>query len=240
MHPYHRELLRQFKVHGGKAVHDAFLANYLGNPHPRFPLSSPAMRKIARDWMAAHKGLAADDLAAVIGSLVQGKTMTEKLMSGLLLDVSYKSQREIDPSHFDRWLNHLIGWAEVDTLCTGRFPESEIPRQWTPWKKWLDKFSRSANIQKRRASLVLLCSPLRKHPDLRLLKQALRTTDRLGHEKDVLITKAVSWALRSAAVHHPAAVKKYVTLKATRLPRIAVRETLTKIATGTKTKRKRA
>lgn len=240
MHPYHRELLKEIKTRAGKAVHDAFLSNYLGNPHPRFPLSSPDMRKIARQWMAMHKDLTADELAAAIGSLVQGKSMTEKFMAGLLLDVSRKTQREIDPSRFDRWLNHLTGWAEVDTLCTGRFPESEVPRQWTSWKKWLDKFSRSANIQKRRASLVLLCSPLRKHPDPRLLKQALRTTDRLGHEKDVLITKAVSWALRSAAIHHPAEVKKYVTLKQSHLPRIAVRETLTKIATGTKTKRKRA
>lgn len=238
MHPYHRELLLEIRKKGGKPVRDPFLENYLGNPHPIYKVNSPTLRKIARTWVSAHRDVPADELAKVISSLVLGKTCTEKMMAGILLDSSRKEQRTFDPRLFDHWLNHLIGWVEVDTLCTGRYPETEVPKQWTAWKKVLNKFSRSENIQKRRASLVLLCSPLRRNPDPRLLDQAFKTIDRLGREKEVLITKAISWVLRSASVYFPGEVKKYVTLNESRLPKIAVRETLTKLKTGTKTKRK--
>jgi 3-methyladenine DNA glycosylase AlkD len=239
MHPYHRELLTEIKKKGGKPVRDAFLQNYLGNPHPLYKLNSATMRKIAREWMARHRDISPDEFTQVIRSLVLAKTCTEKLMAGLLLDSSRDPQRAFDPALFDRWLTHLVGWVEVDTLCTGRYPEKEVPRQWTAFKKLLNRLSRDPHIQKRRASLVLLCSPLRKNADRRLLDQALKNVDRLGVEKKVLITKAVSWVLRSAAVHFPREVKKFVTLNESKLPRIAVRETLTKIDTGTKNKPKR-
>jgi len=238
MHPHHRELLKEIKKTAGKPVRDPFLQNYLGNPHPLFVIKSAALRKILRTWLAAHRELSPEQLAAVVDSLVQGKTSTEKCAGGLLLDCARKSMRGFDPKLFDRWLNSMMGWVEVDTLCTGRYPEAEIPREWLRWKPVLNRLARSKNIQKRRASVVLLCSPLRHTADPRLLKQALQTVDRLAEEREVLITKAVSWVLRSAAVHHPQEVKKYVTLNKPILPGIAVRETLTKISTGKKTKRK--
>lgn len=238
MTTHHQELVRAIQKVAGKPVRDPFLENYLGHPHPVYRIDSASLRKIARAWMTANRDMKGDDFALVIKRLVTAKTFTEKVLAGLLIDVSRPLQRTFDPAWFDRWLNHLIGWCEVDTLCTGRYPEKEVPAQWTAWKKLLDKFSRDKNIQKRRASLVLLCSPLRRNPDERLLQQALRNVDRLRHEKEVLTTKAISWVLRSASVHYPKEVKKYVTLNEANLPRIAVRETLTKIATGTKTKRK--
>lgn len=238
MHAYHRELLEEIKKKGGKAVHDPFLNHYLGTPHPLYRIKSSEMRKLARDWISRHRELDAETFALVIRSLVLGKSCNEKLMAGLLLDMARDSHRTFDPVWLDRWLNHLVGWVEVDTMCTGRFPRKEVPRRWTTWKKLLNRLSRSKKIEKRRASLVLLCSPLRDKKDPRLLQQAFRTVDRLRSEKEVLITKAVSWVLRSATAHFPGKVKKFVTLNEAKLPRIAVRETLTKIATGTKTKRK--
>lgn len=236
MHAEHRVLLKQIVDHAGKPKPNPFLDNYLGNKHPKYPINSPTLRGIARDWIRKNKDLPAQDLAQVIRSLVCGKSCTEKMLAGLLLDSARKEQRRIEPAWFDRYLNHLVGWVEVDTLCTGRYAEQEIPLQWAAWKKQLNAFAKSDNIQKRRASLVLLCSPLRKVKDKRLLDQALKTVSKLGHEKDVLITKAVSWVLRSGATHFHSEVKKYVTLNANRLPKIAVRETLTLLTTGRKTK----
>lgn len=238
MHPHHRELLKEIKKKAGTPVRDAFLQHYLGNPHPMYRIRSADLRKILRTWLAAHRNLTPVQLAAVVDSLVKGKTSTEKCAGGLLLDCSRKSMHGFDPRLVDRWLNQMIGWVEVDTLCTGRYPEAELPREWPRWRPVLNRLARNKNIQKRRASLVLLCSPLRHDPDPRLLRQALETVDRLAGEREVLITKAVSWVLRSAAVHHPTEVKNYITLNRAKLPTIAVRETLTKISTGKKTKRK--
>ncbi len=238
MHPHHRELLEEIKRKAGRPVHDPFLQNYLGNPHPMYRIKAPDLRKILRPWLAANRDLSPAQLAAVTESLIRGKTSTEKCAGGLLLDCARKSMRGFHPRAFDRWLNHLVGWGEVDALCTGRYPEAEIPRQWTQWKPLLNRFARSNNIQKRRASLVLLCSPLRYQADPRLLTQAFQTVDQLATEREVLITKAVSWVLRSASVHHPKEVRSYIAQNKDKLPTIAVRETMTKLATGKKTKRK--
>jgi 3-methyladenine DNA glycosylase AlkD len=238
MHAHHLELLKEIKKKAGKPVRDPFLQNYLGNNHPIYRIKSADMRKIARLWVANHRDMPGEKLAEVVRSLVLGKSCTEKQMGGLLLDTSRSTQRNFDPKWFERWLNHLVGWVEVDTLCTGRYPETEVPRQWAKFKPILNRLSRSENINKRRASLVLLCSPLRHNPDPRLLKQALQTVSRLASEQEVLITKAVSWVLRSASAHHPTEVRNYITLNKAKLPSIAVRETLTKITTGKKTKRK--
>jgi 3-methyladenine DNA glycosylase AlkD len=159
-------------------------------------------------------------------------------MAGVLLDYASTPQRKFDPHLFEKWLDHLVGWAEVDTLCTGKYTTTEIPAQWTTWKKILATLSKSLNINKRRASLVLLCSPLRNAQDDRLASFSIKTIDRLKHEKEILITKAISWVLRCMEKHHRQTVEQYVAANNDTLPKIAVRETLAKLHTGTKTKRK--
>jgi 3-methyladenine DNA glycosylase AlkD len=240
MHPLHKSILNDLHRRAGKPAQDPFLDNYLGNTHPKFKIRNPELRSIGRTWLKSHPDLTANEFAAVLDSLIRGNSSTEKCLAGLLLDMCRAPYRAFNPAKFSPWLNHLVGWVEVDTLCTGRYSERELPAQWAKWKKILDRFVRSKNIHKRRASVVLLCSPLCRNHDPRLLKQALQSVDKLKHEREILITKAISWVLRSAAVHFKADVKKYVTSNRDSLPSIAVRETMTKIQTGTKTKRKKS
>lgn len=159
-------------------------------------------------------------------------------MVGILLDYATPEQRKFDPKLFNTWLNYLEGWAEVDSLCTGRYSDSEILRQWKIWNPQLIQFSKSKNIHKRRASLVLLCSPLRKSADARLAGMALRNVSRLKAEKEILITKAISWVLRSMVKHNRIAVQKYLKEESD-LPPIAVRETRRVLETGRKTSGKK-
>ncbi|MBK7651308.1 MAG: DNA alkylation repair protein [Flammeovirgaceae bacterium] len=99
---------------------------------------------------------------------------------------------------------------------------------------FLIKFSKSKNIQKRRASLVLLCVPLRKPDNEELAEVALQNIERLKGEKEILITKAISWVLRSMIKHYHKRVSTYLTENKTTLPAIAVRETMMKLKTGRK------
>ena len=87
---------------------------------------------------------------------------------------------------------------------------------------------------KKRGELVLLCKSLRQSDDLRLLDQALTTVSSLTLEKDVLITKAISWVLRSAIKNHPSEIKIFLEQNKSILPRIAYRETSKKLTTGKK------
>jgi 3-methyladenine DNA glycosylase AlkD len=235
-HPLHAEILQLIKENSGTATQHTFLDHYLGSTHYRYPINLPTLRIIAKEWTSDYHHLPANDFAKLLTSLVRGKSHTEKIFVGILLDYASNDQRKFDPALFDKWLDHLEGWAEIDAMCSGKFSSREIPGDWARWKKQLGQLSKSKNINKRRASIVFLVAPLRKARNEAMLAVALQNVDRLKSEKEILITKAISWVLRSAIGHHKEEIKKYVALNKESLPKIAVRETLTKLITGRKTK----
>ena len=154
------------------------------------------------------------------------------------MDYLKKDQRLLKVKSFDRWLGNLEGWAEVDALCTGRYTEKEIPLHLDTWAPYLKKWSKSKSIAKRRASLVFFCSPVSRNAAGKLASMALENIEVLKHERDILITKAISWLLRSMIKYHREAVDEYVNENAATLPAIVVRETRIKLKTGRKTARR--
>lgn len=235
MNPFHKEVLSLIEKNSGVATKHTFLDNYLGNSHPRYAINAPTMRTIAKDWMRAHREMTSKEFSAMLTSMAEGKSGTEKVMVGILLDNATKEQKQFDPRLFDKWLDHLEGWAEIDTVCTGKYSISEIPDNIPTWKKILAGFAKSKNINKRRASIVFLCSPLSQCDDPRLADIALANIDKLKHEKEIIITRAISWVLRSMVKHHRKALEDYMKKNEKSLPAIAVRETKIKLDTGKKT-----
>jgi 3-methyladenine DNA glycosylase AlkD len=235
--PYHKEILHLIVTLSGDTTAHTFSDDYLGTSHPRYPINNPTLRQIAKEWMRDHKDLSAKDFEKLLTSLIKGKSATEKVMAGMLMDAATKTQRQINPEVFDIWLDHLEGWAEVDCVCTGQFTVTEVPRQWPLWKKLLIEFSKSKNIHKRRASLALLCSPIRRMTDPDVAKTAFQIIQRLKSEKEILITKAISWLLRSMTETFKKEVTDFVNEFESTLPKIAVRETRVKLLTGRKTAR---
>ncbi len=114
------------------------------------------------------------------------------------------------------------------------FGPEDLLADWPAWSGFIRRLSTDSNINKRRASLVLLCRSTRTGPDPRLRDLALETVETLKAEREILITKAVSWVLRSMSEQHPAEVIRYLDAEGPTLPAIAVRETRIKLATGRK------
>lgn len=233
---HHSAILQEIKNQSGVGTKHTFSDSYLGTSHPRYNINAPSLRAIAKKWAAKNKALPAIEFCAVIDSLIKAPSSTEKVMAGIILDYATKDQIQFDPKIFDAWLDELEGWAEVDAVCTGKFTIKAIPPNWKTWEKLLKRFVKSKNIHKRRASLVLLCSPIRYCADEALAATALRNIEYLSHEKDILITRAISWLLRSMIKLHKQKVSDYLRDNSERLPAIAVRETLVKLKTGKKTK----
>ena len=234
---FHHQILEQIKKSSGKSTAHTFLDNYLGNSHFRYPISAPVLRRIAKDWMKDHRDVTAKDFASLLTALVEGESGTEKAMAGILLDYATADQRKFNPALFDRWLNHLEGWAEIDAVCTGKYSTTEVVNQWGKWKPLLIKFSKSKNINKRRASIVFFCSPLSRIESKDISQTALQIVDTLKAEKKILITKAISWILRSMVKYNRQMLEVYLKAQAESLPKIALRETLVKLETGRKTKK---
>ena len=235
MNIHHEEILKLIQKKSGKPTQHTFLDSYLGNDHPRYPISAPILRTIAKDWMREHRDLSPTDMALLFTSLIEGESATEKCMAGILMDYTTREQRKFKPGLFDQWLDHLIGWAEVDAVCTGQYTITEIPEQWKAWKPLLIKFSKSKNIHKRRASLVLFCSPVSQAHDAHLAEVVFENVNRLKSEKEILITKAISWVLRSMVKYYKKELTEFMKTEGKTLPAIARRETLIKLKTGKKT-----
>lgn len=229
----HQELLDEVIKNSKKATQHTFLDNYLGNTNPRYAISMPKLRSVGKNWIKTQT-FNPKQFYQFVTSLIKAPSSTEKMLGGIFLDFSRKHLEEFDPKILDQWLNQLQGWAEVDTLCYGHFNVDRMLENWPVWKKVLNSLNKSKNINKRRASIVLLCKPLTRSNDERVSRQAFQMIDVLKSEKEVLITKAISWTLRSMIKLHRTELEKYLSKNKTSLPAIAVRETSIKLKTGRK------
>jgi 3-methyladenine DNA glycosylase AlkD len=240
MHPEHARLLAEIRSiarspREGPPLRDS----YGGSGHPFYLVGAPERRAIARTWVAGRRGQDPSETLAAIGSLFVGDSHEEKTLPGFILALDRGARRRVRPSDLDRWLGELNGWAEIDCLCQSVFTAEDMIADWPAWKALIERLAAAENINKRRAALVLLNAPVRGSDDPRFRDLALRVVDMLKGERDILITKAVSWLLRTMIARHRAAIEDYLAREADRLPKIAVRETRIKLATGTKSGRGR-
>lgn len=194
---------------------------------------NPDMREFLKQWSAKNK-LTYDMWLTELESLYNGSAVEECCFAGMILANYSKFRQQLPLNTLDKWLGQLEGWQEVDTTCQSTFTAKEILTNWEAWERLLVDLADDDNVNKRRASLVLLVMPIRKTPDKRLLDIGLANIEKLKHEKNTMITKAISWLLRSAINQHRGAIEAFLDDNEDSLPAIAVRETRNKLKTGKK------
>jgi 3-methyladenine DNA glycosylase AlkD len=239
MHPEHARLLAEVQRLGTPQPPGATGQNdsYGGSGRPYYLVSVPDRRAMARRWVTEHRRAPAEAVLAVVESLLDGDSHEERTLATLLLRYGKPARLGATPAHVDRWLDHLNGWAEVDSLCQNVFTAEQMLADWPAWRGLVERLSKDANINKRRASVVLLTGPVHYDDDRRLADLAFAVIERVKTERPILITKAVSWLLRALADRHQTAVAAYIDANEASLPRVAVREARTKLRTGTKSGR---
>jgi 3-methyladenine DNA glycosylase AlkD len=240
MHSEHRKLLRELRSIGDPPAIQLGGENdsYGGSGHIFYRVSVPARRRIAKNWIGQHRAWTAEQVLAVVESLFCGKSHEEKTLAALILGYCPLARGQARPVDLERWLGQLNGWAEVDSLCQNVFTAEELLGTWRAWRGSIRGLSKHSSANHRRASLVLLTGPVHYSKDERLGELAFETIERLKHERIILITKAISWLLRSMVGHHREAVLRYLDENSSTLPKIAIRETRTKLHTGRKTRRR--
>lgn len=234
MQKYHEDLRDLLKANSGKNIPKGFNLRYLGNEHVFYGVKTLVKRNIARDFYKSHKDLSKNDFFDLLDRLYKAPSYEEKTLASELVFFYKNFQSELTLAQIDKWLSYLIGWAEVDTLCQSKLLIPFLEKDFKGTSKFIHKLSNDLNINKRRASLVLLVKPASHMEDKRIFDLAIEIIERLKAEKPVLITKAISWLLRALSVNHKLEVKKYIEENKDSLPKIAVRETLKKIKTGKK------
>lgn len=230
----HKKLLEEMLKYSHKDRITKLPINYSGSIHLDYNLKTSDSRQIAKDWVKDNSNIEIDDFVLLLDSLYESDSIDEKMMAGKLIGYQSKLRSHINPQSVNKWLSYLVGWAEIDSLCQSNFTYKDLFSNWAEWEKLLDELSQDKNVSKRRASIVLLTGPISHSDDERLVQIAFQNIDRLKLEKDILITKAISWLLRDMTKNHRDEVAKYLEENNETLPKIAIRETNRKLLTGRK------
>jgi 3-methyladenine DNA glycosylase AlkD len=207
--------------------------SYTGATHIHFDVAVPTLRAFVKGWAKENKP-SYDEWVALLTALYTGVSVEERLIAGMLISAFPKYRAQLPLDQLGVWLEELVGWAEVDGTCQSIFTAKEMLTRWEEWEKFLRALASDPNINKRRASLVLLNLPIRQSTDKRFLSLTLEQIDVLKVEKDKLISKAVSWLLREALKYHREDVARYLEVNVDSLPKSVVREVQTKLTTGKK------
>jgi len=235
MTPFHKELIDLFQGASRKDSGYFNIQTYLGTPRTVLGIPTADKATIAKAFRKNHPDLSYTDFIILLDELSKGSTFEERSFLCNIISQYKDFASRISPVDIDRLLSGLSGWCEIDSLCQSTFSAEFFLSRWNEWEQMFDSFTKSESVSKRRASLVLLCKPVRKNEDARLKERAFKHIRILQHEKDILITKAISWLLRGLIANHRQAVQDYIEKNADVLPKIAVRETRKKLLTGKKT-----
>lgn len=235
---YYRQIIRRIEDIKPLDAKTSFIhaAHYVGTPHVFLGLSTLETRRIAKDFHKENLGLSYESWLAVLDNLYSSKSYEQKIIASEILSIYKEYISKISFKFVDKWINYLAGWAEIDVLCQNRFKYEDFLARPKAREDFIRKLNKSSNISKRRASLVLLVALGRhsKTADKRLHRLGYEMIENVKIEKDILITKSVSWLLRAMSEKDPEGVKNYINENLDSLPSIAIRETISKIETGKK------
>lgn len=230
----HKELISEFVRYDSKKKGHFNLSTYLGTQNKLYHLNSAQEKQIAKDFLSRHTAITKEQFLDLLNELYAGESFNERTFGTKLLAYKKSFKGLFTPQRVYGWLGGLSGWCEVDSLCQSTFTAQDLLGDWGEWCKMLTKMSCDKNISRRRASLVLLCKSVRGSSDQRLGDVAFANLDRLKGEKDILISKAVSWLLRDLIKHHRLRVKDFIAKNRDVLPKFVVREVENKLKFGKK------
>src|SRR5690606_1975664 len=132
------------------------------------------LRDFISDFLASHKNeLTPEAAIPLLDALYAGQTLEEPVLAGMLIAKLPKLRAVLPFDVFERWLDRLQGWVEVDSTCQSSFAPKDLYARWEEWSSFLLKLNADPDINKRRASLVLLIRTVRESDDPRGLALAL-------------------------------------------------------------------
>ncbi len=183
-------------------------------------------------------GAAPAIVLAVADALVRRGGWPDRLIAYELVAGHREAFAALTPTRLIRWARGLADWGTVDLFgCTlgGQAWRAGLLTDAT-----IDGWARSPDRWRRR--LALVCTvPLnsKARGGTGDAARTLRVCEALAADRDDMVVKALSWALRELGKRDPAAVLGFLARCGDRLAARVRREVTTKLTTGVKTRRLR-
>jgi 3-methyladenine DNA glycosylase AlkD len=200
---------------------------YMKSAMPYRGVSSPQLKRLCREVFTAHPLASFDEWQDVAMALWRPAGFREERYVAVMLtdQRAYRGFRTFAAvPMFEEMIVTGAWWDFVDALAghhLGDVLRAE-PRRMKPLMR---KWSRDANMWKRRASILCQLG-FKRDTDLDLLYACMEPSI---ESQEFFLRKAIGWALRQYAWTNPKEVRRYVKANRQRLSGLSVREALKNI-----------
>lgn len=201
---------------------------YMKSEMPYHGVSSPEMRRIARELFKDHPLESAEDWRRDVLALWEGAKWREERYAAIELTGVKRAKpfQTMDAlPMYEQMIVEGAWWDFVDVLASHRLGAllENHPRE---MKKKMLAWSKDKNMWKRRSSI--LCQlRFKEETDLELLYTCIEPS---LDSKEFFLRKAIGWALRQYAWTDPEEVRRYVKEHEDRLSGLSKREALKNVA----------
>ena len=199
----------------------------------RFGVSADHLRVIENEWIKVLSDFDPDRWIDLCIKLTQSGIFESQILAYELLWIHKEALKNLNQKQILMLGKHLDNWASVDSYCLmiagwhwreGTLPDSQI-------LEWL----KSENFWLRRVAVICTVPlNLRSRGGKGDAPKTLMVCEKVIDDRDKLVVKALSWALRELSKRDRTAVENFIHKHSERIHPLVLREVTAKLETGRK------
>lgn len=198
-----------------------------------FGVYTPELRGVVREYKRRLASQSAEDVYQIALNLL-AKNVTECRQAGYELVAGHKGARTLlTPKRIEALGQGIDNWACVDSFCC-----TLVGRAWREGRvsdATIMRWSQSLNVWWRRAAVVATVPlNIKSHGGVGDAARTLMVCQPLLDDKEVMVQKAISWALRSLVPWDRESVQAFLTEHSDTVSALVRREVTHKLRTGKK------
>lgn len=197
-------------------------------------IRTPDNRRLARSWHRSNREADPDLVLSLVERLWSAESRDERTLGLEILYLHPEIGGALGRDRFDRWRLDIDNWGVCDFLGTrilGPWAETDPESRLS----YLEDLIGDPHLYSRRLGIVASVH-LNRHGSA-YGAWTLGQLDRVLDERDPMITKAVSWALRQMTKDQASDVAAYLESRGERIAALPRREVRNKLMTGRKSGR---
>jgi 3-methyladenine DNA glycosylase AlkD len=194
---------------------------------------TPSVRKIRQQYSRALKTVSADSVYKFARALLDGGGWPERVIAWEVLASHKPAFQLLNDKAVEEMADGLSDWGSIDLF--GVTVLGQAWREGFVTDRKIHSWARSSDRWRRRLALVATV-PLnaKSRGGGGDTARTLGVCTILLNDRDDMVVKAMSWALRELAKRDPDAVKDFINLESSRLAARVKREVTSKLQTGRK------
>ncbi len=193
-----------------------------------------AQRALRREYSKRLRALPAEDVVEIAAALI-ARGRVHRFVGDELITMRADALRTLDLAQLERLGAGLSSWDQVD--CFASYLSGPAWREGQIDDKAIANWAKSKDRWWRRTALVSTTAlNVKARGGSGDARRTLAVCRLLMDDRDDMVVKALSWALRALAPRDPAAVRRFLKENEARLAALALREVRRKLETGRKSR----